>query len=77
MKKIYIGSVKAEFAQDKDGDDAGCEMQTLTVEMTHCGGSPYLVLETGRWALDEVDELTDLLFDFKNQAKPLFKRNEE
>jgi len=79
--KTYLNNVIVEYAQETDGDDvdharrAGGS-QELTVEFTHCGAGPYLVLKTQRWAIDEPSELLDLLNEAKDRIEPLFERNE-
>jgi hypothetical protein len=77
MSKVYISTVKAEFNQEKDGEDQNHQWQELTLEITHCGAGPYLVIRTERWAMDHVSELTNLLEQFKQHVEPLFERNEE
>ena len=79
--KTYLSSVIVEYAQETDGDDmdqarrAG-DLQELTVEFTHCGAGPYLILKTERWTVDEPSELLNLLLEANERIKPLFERNE-
>lgn len=72
--KTYLNNVIVEYAQETDGDSSG--VQELTVEFTHCGSDPYLVLKTQRWAIDDPSELFDLLHEAKERIEPLFERNE-
>jgi hypothetical protein len=71
IKTATLMSVKAEWMQDDD-DNGNGNTQALTIEMTHAGAGPYLVLETKRWAFDEPEELLTVLDGFSEQVKPLF-----
>lgn len=78
--KTYLNNVIVEYSQETDGDDVNevrrSGSQELTVEFTHCGSCPYLVLKTQRWAIDEPSELLNLLLEAKERIEPLFERNE-
>lgn len=66
-------SIKAEYVQSPDGDDPRRgDDQTLTLEMTHCGAGPYLVIATDRWAFDRPKELHRLVRNFAAQVESLF-----
>ena len=78
--KTYLNNVIVEYSQETDCDDVHevrrVGSQELTVEFTHCGADPYLVLKTQRWAIDEPSELLNLLLEAKERIEPLFERNE-
>jgi len=61
--------IRIEFSQDEDDDGRpGVDTQTLTVYVADAGGGPYLVIETARWAIDDIDELADMLRTFQRTA---------
>lgn len=69
--KPCLMSITAVYMQD--GDDAQSPSdQTLTLSMTHCGGSPYLVVETQRWAVERPKDVHRLIKDFAAQVEALF-----
>jgi len=73
IKTATLMSVRAEYMQDDDDNGDG-ESQALSVEMTHAGAGPYLVVKTKRWAIDNPEELLTVLDGFSEQVKPLFDR---
>lgn len=70
--KPCLMSVTAVYAQSPDDGDMGVNDQTLTLEMTHCGAGPYLVISTERWAMDRPRELNRLVKQFAAQVEYLF-----
>ena len=47
---------RSEWVQAEDNDGRpGVEDQTLVAYTTDCGAEPYLVIETERWAIEDVD----------------------
>jgi hypothetical protein len=76
IKTATLMSVRAEWMQDDD-DNGNGNTQALTIEMTHAGAGPYLVVETKRWAIDNPEELLEVLDGFSEQVKPLFERKPE
>lgn len=70
-------SVTAEYTQDADGNQLGSGgAQQLKLSMTHCGGAPYLVIETQRWAIGRPKELHRLVKQFAAQVEFLFDANQ-
>jgi len=60
---------RIEFSQDEDSDGrTGVDTQSLTVYVADAGGGPYLVIETTRWAIDDLDELADMLRTIQKAA---------
>jgi len=58
--------IRIEFSQDEDSDGRpGVDTQSLTVYVADAGGGPYLVIETARWAIDDLDELIAMLRMFQ------------
>jgi hypothetical protein len=48
--------------------DISLESQRLTISTADNGAGTYFALQTERWAIDNVQELIDLLEDFKNRS---------
>lgn len=46
---------------EQEGDCWNGDQQNLHVSMTDGGGGPYFVIETGRWAFSDLDELVEML----------------
>lgn len=65
--------LSATYSQDKDGNDSGEDYHFLDIEMTDCGGGPYLLIKTERWAIDmdKIDEFRDILKEFKEKFEKL------
>jgi hypothetical protein len=74
--KPCLMSVTAVYVQSSDGDDLALDDQTLTLEMTHCGAGPYLVITTERWAMDRPKDLNRLVRQFAAQVEYLFDANQ-
>lgn len=46
---------------EQDGDCWNGDQQNLEVSMTDGGGGPYFVIETARWAFNDLNELVEML----------------
>ena len=58
-RELVMSEWSKTFEQEADGNDAG--EQYLKVKQEDCGGGPFYVIETERWAFDDIDELIRLL----------------
>lgn len=67
LQKDY--ELTGTFSQSKDGNDPGDEYQYLYLKISDCGGGPYILMETKRWAIDfnEIDKFVELIKEFKEQ----------
>ena len=63
--KVKLDGVKAIYTQDGDGNAS--DLQILRVSSNDCGGGPYFVIKTKRWAFDSIGELVKILEDFKTR----------
>jgi len=72
-KHVTLYDIKIKYTQPADGNnDTGDDIQELRVKTETNHGSEddyYFVIETNRWAFDEIDEVIELLKDFKNRFK--------
>lgn len=46
---------------EQDGDCGSNEPQNLVISMTDGGGGAYFVIETTRWAFNDLDDLIEVL----------------
>ena len=66
--KLFSKEIKVVYSQDSDGNqDNEDEHQFLEISTEDCGGGIYLVLKTDRWAFDNIEELINLLHEFKKE----------
>lgn len=63
--KVAVESVSITYWQDDTESD---EPQAITLTTKDLGGGHFLGISTGRWEINDVDELTELLNDFKRRA---------
>jgi hypothetical protein len=64
---VKIQEWRVTFSQESDACDKNDLGQSLIVRSEDAGGGQYLVIETGRWAIDSVE-------DFARQLTELVKR---
>lgn len=67
--QILRQEVIVVYTQDSDGqqDTEYEDGQFLTIRSENCGGGDYFIIETNRWAFDNIDELVDTLKQFKEK----------
>lgn len=54
-----------KYSQTSDGADMGDEgYQFLEIATDDCGGGPFFILKTERWAFDDPGELLDIINEF-------------
>ncbi len=72
MKDSQI-KLEIEYRQDSDCMQSDSFGQTLIVKTETDGVLPghYFIIETERWAFDEIDELIAILKDFKSKYNKL------
>jgi len=59
--KLWGG--KLTYYQDSDDCDTSTLGQELTITADDGGSGKYFVIETKRWAMDNIEELIDILND--------------
>ena len=71
-------TLSATFSQPKDGNDGGDDYQYMEVRTADCGGGPYLIINTERWAIDmdNIEDTMNMLKEFKKNYGRL-QRDEE
>jgi len=73
MKETKIKGVDVDvkyevtYSQESDSADDSNDFQFLKINNHNEGGGDYYIIETERWAVNEIDELIELLNDFKKR----------
>lgn len=62
---VYIEDVSVEYSQDSAGEEA---CNTLRVFTENNGVARYLNISTEKWEFSDIDELVEILKDFKKRA---------
>lgn len=62
--QTILSNIKCEYTQEADGCSPSSDPNTIefTTEQDQ-----YIVIKTERWAIDNIDELIELLKDFKSR----------
>jgi hypothetical protein len=61
-----VEDVKVTYVQECD--ESSQDLQSLKIFTNDNGAGKYIVFETERWAIDSIDELIEILNDFKTRA---------
>ena len=67
-EEIVITQVKLTYTQESDTNSSE-GYQDLNLQLEESNGGHYFVLSTERWAIDNIDELINVLKDFKERCK--------
>lgn len=62
-----VARVSVEYCQEADSCADGLNFLRMRTE--DAGGGTYFVIKTKRWAFDDIDELIEVLNDFKARMK--------
>jgi len=66
--KAEVEEVKVTYTQESDSCQSADEGQLLEFFTEDAGNGKYIVFKTERWAIDSIDELVEILNDFKLKA---------
>ena len=66
-KKLKPYEITAKYYQD--GDSLIVDEQEMEILTGDAGGGTYFIIKTERWAFDNIQELIDLLTDFKKRIE--------
>ncbi len=66
--KIVVDDVSVVYTQEADCNTSDDEIQSLRLQTENNGTARYIVFGTDRWAISDIDELIDVLRDFKFRA---------
>jgi hypothetical protein len=65
---IVVDAVSIEYSQSADCVSHDDDIQTIRIRSENNGTARFMVLETERWAISDIDDLIILLTDFKTRA---------
>lgn len=65
--KANLLSQTLEMTFTQEADCCTLEEQYLTVKTDNGGGGDFYVIETKRWAFDSIDEIINILNEFKEK----------
>ncbi len=64
--KFEVEDVTITYVQECD--ESSQDFQSLKIFTSDNGTGKYIVFETERWAIDSIDELIEILNNFKTRA---------
>jgi hypothetical protein len=64
--QAVIEEISITYSQECD--ESSQDWQSLKIFTSDNGSRKYIVFETERWAIDSIDELIEILNDFKLKA---------
>jgi hypothetical protein len=68
--KAEIEGMSVTYTQESDGCSPDSNsFQELEIFTEDAGSGKYMVLKTERWAIDSIDEMIEILNDFKLKAE--------
>lgn len=70
-RKKYILAQELQMTFTQDADCCKCNEQYLTIKTQNGGGGDFYVIETERWAFDNIPELVQTLMRFYNKHKKI------
>ena len=65
--QVRVSEMKIDYTQDGDSV-AGENIQFLTVEVTDAGAGCFFVIQTDRWAFDNIEQFVKILKDFQKRV---------
>lgn len=63
--ETVINEISINYSQENEISD---DDNNLKLSICHQGAGFYFVIETNRWAFDNIDDLVKILNDFKSKA---------
>ena len=60
---------KISITYSQECDESSDDWQSLKVFTNNNGAGKFIVFETERWAIDNIEELVEILNDFKLKAR--------
>lgn len=64
-EKVGVTNINVTYCQE--GDTCDNNVQNLEVWTDDGGGGPFFIIKTERWAFDNIDDLINVLNDFKKR----------
>lgn len=67
-QQIGINDVSIQYVQTGDCTEDEDNVQTITISSRNNGVGRFLNIKTDGWSFDNIDELTEIINDFKQRA---------
>ena len=67
-QQIGIDDVSIQYVQAGDCTESEDNVQTITISSRNNGVGRFLNIKTDGWSFDNIDELTEIINDFKQRA---------
>lgn len=67
--EICVFDSSIEYVQNGDANQSDGGMQSLKVSGNSSGGDYFLTIKTDRWSFDDIDDLINIVKDFKKRMK--------
>lgn len=67
--KTTLFETKCQYLQEADAEANSGDMNTLFIETCNAGDGTYYVIETERFAFDNIEEIVEILNDFIERSK--------
>ena len=64
---VVVNKIVVTYAQEQDDCSEVNIDQFLEITLEDAGAGPYFVIKTDRWAIDNIDDATNLLIDFNKR----------
>jgi hypothetical protein len=74
-KKTYLLNQELQMTFTQEADCCDNTEQYLTIKTQNGGGGDFYVIETERWAFDNIPELIGILMKFYTKHKKIIKEN--
>lgn len=67
-QQIGIDDVSVQYVQTGDCTESEDDVQTITISSRNSGVGRFFNIKTDGWSFDNIDELTEIINDFKQRA---------
>lgn len=65
--QVLIEEMSITYVQPNDCYESKDDGQSLTISIRDGGGGPFLHIKTNGWSVDDTNQLTELVNDFKSR----------
>lgn len=65
---VGVDDVSITYLQNGDCEDEKDNVQSLTVSTQNNGVARFITFKTERWAINDIDELIEIINDFKKRS---------
>jgi len=70
---VLTQTLKVTFTQESDSCESRDDGQFLTIRTEDAGGGNFFIINTKRWAVNNIDEMIETLNQFKEKYDKLNK----